>query len=177
MIHTPHNEKTRPTQARLRQALLNSLQTLVPEARVLDLFAGSGALGFEALSRGASSAVFVESSRSVIKLIQKNAQELRVEDRVHSVEDSVEHAIDRVLPHAPFDIVFADPPYAEGWELRLLQELPWSQLLSPGGVFCLEWGTQKSQVQELPEQAGPLVKVREKAYGDTVLTTYRAENL
>src|SRR5262245_32005744 len=86
-LRTPkHSERspdrTRPTQAKLRQALFNSLQMHIPEARVLDLFAGSGTLGFEALSRGAESVVFVESSREVCRLIQQNAQELGVEDRV-----------------------------------------------------------------------------------------------
>lgn len=73
----------------------------------------------------------------------------------------------------PFDVVLADPPYEGGWEARLLSEMDWQSVLTPGGHFCLEWGTLKSDVSELPEEAGVLVKVREKNYGDSVLTTYQ----
>ncbi len=163
----------RPTQARLRQALFNSLQTVIAEARVLDLFGGSGALGFEALSRGAASVVYVEDNRFALKLIEKNAATLQVEDRVTIVSDPVPSCVKRLASHLPFDLVLADPPYAEGWEKRLLEELDWSLLLAPEGHFCLEWGTQKSQVQELPDQTPFLVKVREKNYGDSILTTYK----
>ncbi|MGZ3709275.1 MAG: RsmD family RNA methyltransferase [Bdellovibrionota bacterium] len=77
------------------------------------------------------------------------------------------------LPEQSVDLVFADPPYEEGWETRLLGELPWEKLLREGGLFCLEWGVTKSEVSELPESAPFLVKIREKIYGDSVLTTYR----
>lgn len=172
MIRAPKDLKTRPTQARLRQALFNSLQASIPEARVLDLFAGSGSLGFEALSRGASSVVFVENGRQAVRLIEQNAADLGVTARIQVLDLDVGSAARMLLRHGPFDVVLADPPYADGWETRLLTELPWAELLAPGGVFCLEWGTVKSQVAELPEQAACLAKVREKNYGDSVLTTY-----
>lgn len=141
---------------------------------MLDLFAGSGALGFEALSRGAASAVFVESARSVVKLIQKNAESLQVSGRVVVIEDSVMQVPELLLKHGPFDVVLADPPYAGGWEEKLLFEFPWDRLLASGGFFCLEWGPQKSHIASLPANAPHLVKVREKNYGDSVLTTYQA---
>jgi 16S rRNA (guanine(966)-N(2))-methyltransferase RsmD len=138
----------------------------------LDLFAGSGALGFEALSRGAESVVFVEDSRQVLKLLERNAEELGVADRVQVIGDTVARAGKRLSGEPPFDLVLADPPYAEGWELKLLADLPWQDLLTPGGTFCLEWGALKSKFEALPEKVGLLVKVREKNYGDSVLTTY-----
>jgi 16S rRNA (guanine966-N2)-methyltransferase len=180
-IQAPANDRTRPTQAKLRQALFNSLQTVIGDARVLDLFAGSGALGFEALSWGASEAVFVESARSVVSLIEKNAATLGVRDRAKILSDSVESFMvpgaGRLAAHAPFDLVLADPPYAGEWEEKLLNQMPWEVLLVPNGHLCIEWGTQKSKVSNLPEvvnrEAANLVKVREKNYGDSVLTTYR----
>jgi 16S rRNA (guanine966-N2)-methyltransferase len=172
-IQAPEGDRTRPTQAKLRQALFNSLQATVPDAKVLDLFAGSGALGFEALSRGAAQVVAVESNRSAIKLISKNADTLAVRDRLVIVDDPVEKSWPRLKALAPFDVVLADPPYAGGWEKRLLDELPWEELLAPDGVFCLEWGLQKSKVSELPDELPFLAKVREKTYGESVLTTYR----
>ena len=173
MIHCPANLRTRPTQARLRQALFNSLQTMIIDASVLDLFSGSGTLGFEALSRGAAEITFVETDRSAIKLLEKNAQELNVSNRIKIVAESVERSVQKLSK--PFDLVLADPPYAENWEERLLKELPWDQLLTQGGRFCLEWGKLKSQSfreGQLPETVPFLVKVREKEYGDSVLTTY-----
>ena len=169
----PGHAFLRPTQARLRQALYNSIQSIIPEAKVLDLFGGSGALGFEALSRGAASAVFIEENRSAVQLIQKNAASLGVTDRVKVIHDSVENTMKRVAGEVPFDLVLADPPYAAGWELKLLLDLKWDQILNLEGCFCLEWGVQKSQVSELPDEVSFLVKVREKNYGDSILTSYR----
>ncbi len=183
IIQTPKHQHTRPTQARLRQALFNSIQTLIPEARILDLFAGSGALGFEALSRGASQVVFVEDAKSTVRLIEKNAQDLKVTDRSLIWADAVDRESRggqsgfwrRVTEAGPFDIILADPPYDGGWEMALLEQAPWREILTENGVFCLEWGSLKSQVSELPEHVGCLVKAREKNYGDSVLTTYHLE--
>jgi 16S rRNA (guanine966-N2)-methyltransferase len=172
VIHTLEGDKTRPTQARLRQAIFNSIQSHISEARVLDLFAGSGALGFEALSRGASHVVFVESARSSLKLVVKNIAELGVDKRTSVIGEPIDRAQPRIKHFAPFDLILADPPYAEGWEERLLREFQWDLLLKPGGYFCLEWGRLKSRVGELPDSFPFLVKIREKTYGDTVLTTY-----
>lgn len=177
MIKTPQGHSTRPTQARLRQALFNSLQAEIPEARVLDLFAGSGALGFEALSRGAERLVAVENAKTALKLFEANVAALRVGHKIRvlgaPVEKSVEPLVGIAEREGPFDLVLADPPYAGGWELKLLTEFPWDRLLREGGHFCLEWGVQKSQVSELPESTAFLEKVREKNYGDSILTTYR----
>jgi 16S rRNA (guanine966-N2)-methyltransferase len=172
MIKTPKGaDRVRPTQARLRQALFNSIQTLIPDARILDLFAGSGALGFEALSRGAAEVTFVEEARSVVRLLDENVASLAVADRVKVIADSVDRAANRVAE--PFDIVLADPPYSAGWELKLLNEFPWNTLLRPEGVFCLEWGLLKSDIDTLPDETAILVKIREKNYGDSVLTTFQ----
>ena len=172
-LKTPPGDRTRPTQARLRQALFNSLQTAIPEARVLDLFAGSGALGFEALSRGATQVVAVEKAKGAVELIRANAQTLRCADRMKVLGGDCEDLWEAMLAAGPFDLVLADPPYAGGFELKLLALPFWERLLAPDGLFCLEWGRQKSSVEELPDETPFLVKVREKTYGDSVLSTYR----
>ena len=177
MIEAPTGSRTRPTQARLRQALFNSIQVQIPESIVLDLFAGSGALGFESLSRGAQSVTFVDSSRSAVGVIAANAKGLRVESQIAIHPWSVEVFLKKIPSlECRFDLVLADPPYEDGWELRLLNEVPWLSLLRPEGLFCLEWGVQKSSVQDLPERVSGLLKVREKRYGDSVLTTYMRES-
>lgn len=176
LIHTPSGTRTRPTQARLRQALFNSLQFSIPDARVLDLFAGSGALGFEALSRGASEVVFVESAKQAIHCIEKNASELKVQKSIRILSGSVEGSLSSLQREQPFDLILADPPYAEGWEIKLLEQYPWNEILKAEGYFCLEWGKQKSQVEDLPDQVSCLEKVREKNYGDSLLTTYKRKS-
>jgi 16S rRNA (guanine966-N2)-methyltransferase len=163
---------TRPTQAKLRQALFNSLQLHIGGAKILDLFAGPGTLGFEALSRGAERVVFVESARGVTRLISENARELGLEERIRIFSEPVERAASHLTEEAPFDIVLADPPYALGLEMPVLS-MPWNTLLAPEGFLCLEWGKVKSVVDALPDRVGALTKVREKAYGDSVLTTYK----
>jgi 16S rRNA (guanine966-N2)-methyltransferase len=174
-IITPPSLRTRPTQAKLRQALFNSLQIYIPGARVLDLFAGSGSLGFEAMSRGASDVVFVEASRAAVKIIEKNAEAFKTEDRVRILSESVDDVLVQLKKLGPFDVVLADPPYAEEWELKLLNTFPWGELLGEEGIFCLEWGVLKSATSELPDEVPHLIKVREKKYGDSVLTTYRRD--
>ena len=176
VIHAPTGTRTRPTQARLRQALFNSLQFEIPDARVLDLFAGSGALGFEALSRGAREVVFVENSKPAIKLIEKNAEDLKVTSLIRILPVSLESAWGSLEKTQPFDLILADPPYAGGWERKLLEEAPWEKVLKVEGYFCLEWGRLKSQVDELPDEVSCLEKVREKNYGDSLLTTYRRKS-
>lgn len=170
-LKVPAGQKTRPTQARVRQAWLNSIQFFVPDAKVLDLFSGSGALGFEALSRGAESVIFVESQREAIQCLKINAAELGVESQIQIFQQDVWSWL-KTPPSFSFDLIFADPPYSKGYEERLLLQCPWRQLLAPSGRFCLEWSPQKGAQTELPQSAGGLVKLREKSYGETVLSTY-----
>lgn len=174
-IRTLPGEKTRPTGAKLRQALFNSIQFEIEGARCLDLFAGSGALGFEALSRGAESCVFVDQSIPAMKIIRDNAGKLGCRDQCRFIEESFDRCKAAVQPSAPFDFVFCDPPYAADFETRILADLPWADWLKPGGRLVLEWGKTKSKVDELPDRIGVLTKIREKIYGDTILTHYRFE--
>jgi 16S rRNA (guanine966-N2)-methyltransferase len=117
-IKTPTG-KVRPTSDRVREAWFSILQQSIPDARVLDLFAGSGALGFEALSRGAVAVDFVENHKASLATIRENASTLKVEDRVtiHRM-DAVRFA-ERLQP-AQYDIAFADPPYASAEAERLV---------------------------------------------------------
>lgn len=172
-LATPPNLGTRPTQARLRQALFNSIQFQVEGSKVLDLFAGSGSLSFEALSRGAAEAVLVENHRAALDAIKKNIRELSASERVRLISEDVTKGISMAARFGPFDLVFADPPYAEEWEMKLLGDTDWPGLLAPEGLFLLEWGKQKSKIEAVPDQTEHLEKIREKVYGDSVLTTYR----
>ncbi len=175
-LATPPTQATRPSQARLRQALFNSIQFTIPEAKILDLFAGSGSFSFEALSRGAASAVLVENHRSALEAISKNIRDLKIGSNVRVIKEDVEKSIPLLLRTTPFNFIFADPPYAGGWEMRLLGDLPWPNLLADDGIFVLEWGVLKSKIEAVPEETEHLVKIREKVYGDSVLTSYQRKS-
>jgi 16S rRNA (guanine966-N2)-methyltransferase len=131
-LKTPTGHTVRPTADRVREAWFSILQQSIPDARVLDLCAGSGALGFEALSRGASAVDFVETHRASLAALKANAAALEVEDRVtiHRV-DAVRFA-ERLQP-AQYDVAFADPPYAgeEAAELaRIFRQTPFARVFS-----------------------------------------------
>jgi 16S rRNA (guanine966-N2)-methyltransferase len=118
-LKTPAGDVTRPTAGRVREAWFNILQRSMRGARVLDLFAGSGALGFEALSRGAASAEFVEVKRAALAALKANVKSLKVEQRatIHRVE-ALKFA-ERLQP-GQYDVAFADPPYAGDAAARLV---------------------------------------------------------
>ena len=120
-IETPEGKSTRPTTNRVREAVFNSLcsnyscNLSLEGAKVLDLFAGSGALGFEALSRGANHCVFCDVNAKVISTLKKNASVLKVSSTNCSIvktDFKSDNISEKLLPFAPFDLVFLDPPYA-----------------------------------------------------------------
>lgn len=174
-IKTPPGHHTRPTQSRLREAIFSSVQNLLDsESSFLDLFAGSGALGFEALSRGAGSCVFVEQEKTVMQMIQKNADQLGVVAQCEFLMKDAIKVVSCPTFTQKFDVIIADPPYQKGWELKLLENSAWADLLKPEGRFLVEWSRQdEKKGLVLPKRVGVLEKVRQKNYGDSVLSTYR----
>ncbi|HEY0368391.1 MAG TPA: 16S rRNA (guanine(966)-N(2))-methyltransferase RsmD [Chthoniobacterales bacterium] len=131
----------RPTMDRVKAAIFSSLGDRVIDARVLDLFAGTGGLGLEALSRGAASALFVDENRAAVAAIERNFQKTKLRGRVTRQE--VFAFLERQRPNESFEIIFADPPYEKsksGGEFTrlLLENEKLAALLEPGGVFVLE---------------------------------------
>lgn len=127
----------RPTPDRVRETLFNWLQAYLPGARCLDLFAGSGVLGLEALSRGASSVTFVERERSAINAIKDNVNHLAATDRVLVHQGDALQFIQEDHPDL-FDIIFLDPPYDMGLSMECLQQLDQNACLKSGGLLYLE---------------------------------------
>src|SRR5437762_2905194 len=131
-LKAPNGRIVRPTSDRVREAWFSILQQSIPDARVLDLFAGSGALGFEALSRGAVAVDFVETHRASLAALKANAEALKVEGRVTIHRSDALRFAERLQPGA-YDVVFADPPYAgdEAAELaRIFRERPLASVFS-----------------------------------------------
>jgi len=154
----------RPTMDRVKAAIFSSLGEAIIGARVLDLFAGSGALGIEALSRGAASAVFIENDRQSAEAIEKNLVKTNFQGRVRD-QDVFDFLRQRASTEK-FQIIFADPPYEttkrESSAEKLLNNETLRQLLEPGGIFVLE----KSPTDILP-QTNLWRVLRQKAYGAT----------
>jgi len=157
----------RPTGDRAREGLFNSLGSLLDldGARVLDLYAGSGALGLEALSRGAAEAVFVESGAGVLPVLRGNIDTVGLPG-ARVVQGSVPTVVAGAAP-AAFDLVFADPPYAAPVEevLGVLESLTRGGWLAPDAVVVVE----RSSREESWEWPTPLIGLRDRRYGEAVL--------
>jgi 16S rRNA (guanine966-N2)-methyltransferase len=167
-IHTPSGQHTRPTTDRVREALFSAVESWcgsLQGLRFLDLYAGSGAVGLEAWSRGAGVVSLVESDRRTARLIYENAKLLGF-SRVHVMTNSVTAVLSR-SPSAPYDVVFMDPPYhfddaVVDEELALLSAQEW---LVPGALVVVERATRS------PEPAWPegFTGTRGRKYGETTL--------
>jgi len=162
----------RPTSDRLRETLFNILGARVEGSRFLDLFAGSGAIGIEAISRGAVSAVFVENHSAAVRLIRANLASLRIESGARVVLAEVATAIRTLekLPDTAFDFIFLDPPYVEEKQYEgTLRALEKSLLAGESTIVIAE----HRKTFELPASLGALERVRILHQGDAALSFYR----
>jgi 16S rRNA (guanine966-N2)-methyltransferase len=158
-ISAPDGRQVRPTADRVREAWMSILADAIPGARVLDLYAGSGALGLEALSRGAASATFVELNPPSLRALQANVAALGVADRVTVHRGDALRYVDG-LPAGAFDVVLADPPYARDDAARLValfRSTPFARILS----------VEHSAAERLDGDST-------RRYGDTALTFFYA---
>ena len=174
-LKTPDWEGLRPTSDKLRETLFNVLAPRIAGARVLDGFAGTGALGIEAISRGASYVTFVDRDARAAALVAENLAHCGVEGGHATVRASFERGVPSLAASSsftPFDIILLDPPYHEGSSTTDgLGELvaAASSVLAEGGVVVLE----HARKCPAPESAGPLVRVRQIVVGGSVLSFYQ----
>jgi 16S rRNA (guanine966-N2)-methyltransferase len=180
-LASPPGLATRPTSDRLRETLFNVLAGRTEGAFFADLFAGSGAVGIEALSRGASQVWFVEEAPSAVGAIRANLASLKIESGFHIERRGVTAALitmARRTATRPWDIVFLDPPYeaghAYGSTLTVLGERA-AQLLAPDGIVIAEHrsGSRAAQKTVLKEIYGPLHCTRRLKQGDAALSFYQ----
>jgi 16S rRNA (guanine(966)-N(2))-methyltransferase RsmD len=157
----------RPTTDLVRGALFSILAPLLPDFHVLDLFAGTGALGIEALSRGAATADFVESNPRQCADIRASIDTCGYADRCRVHRTRAERFIES--PSGPYDLLLLDPPYAYAALEDLLRRIAASSLVTEGTVVVAE----HSKRQPLPADCGSLVRVKERNYGETCITVYR----
>ncbi len=158
----------RPTSDRARETLFNVLGQWCDGLVVLDLFAGTGALGLEALSRGAAFCTFVDRGREALELCRKNIDALKFADRSELIASPVDRVWPRLVAEPRrFDLVFADPPYALEAGLAVLTQV--GAVLAPGARVVIE----SAKTEELPAEVGELGLIDERALGDTRLRTYQ----
>ena len=132
--------ETRPTADKIKETLFNILQNQLYEIRFLDLFAGTGGIGIEALSRGASYAAFADSSRAACSCIRENLEFTKFTEQAMVYERDVLSALRLLEKHEPFDIVFMDPPYGQGLEFEVLSYLGRSEVIHADSVVIVEAG-------------------------------------
>jgi len=171
-LQTPAGGATRPTAARAREALFAILANVTGE-RVLDLYAGSGALGLEALSRGAERLVLVESSKPAQRAIRDNLSTLGVEQRATLLPLRAEASLRALERVGPFSLVFADPPWADAQAaLELLERLAATPLVESAARLVLE---HAARTPPAPKEGSPLRAVDTRRWGDTAVTIYELE--
>ena len=129
---------TRPTTDRIKETLFNMISAYIADSNFLDLFSGSGAIGIEALSRGAAHASFVEQSKKAMECIKDNLKYTKLSDRAELYETDAVNALSRMEGNKTFDYIFMDPPYNQSHEKRVLEYLSNSMLLSDDGIIIVE---------------------------------------
>lgn len=157
-------EEVRPTTDRVKEAVFSIIQFNIQGRRFLDLFAGSGQMGIEALSRGAKEAVFVDNRRESVETVRRNLKSTGLEKNSRVVPmDSVSYL---TLNREPFDIVFLDPPYGIGLLQAALSKT--EKIMNKGGIIICE----SPYTEELPKQLDEFILYREYKYGKIKITTY-----
>jgi len=169
VLKTPEGMMTRPTADRVKEALFSIIQFDVPNARVLDLFAGTGQLGIEALSRDAKKAVFVDEREDACKLVRENLKRTHLENFATVVRGDYMTYLQNCK--GSFDIIFLDPPYAEVFlenSLKLITEI---DILQSGGIIVAERPVEKDLMFDFPGYS----RSKDYKYSKTILTIYRKD--
>ena len=168
---TPRGHRTRPTADQVRIALMDTLMPHLSGARFLDLFAGAGGVGLEALSRGAGRAVFVESDATALDALRRNIAALRLQAQTRIVRGDAVRALGMLAAQEErFDLVFLDPPYGAGLVEKTLARLGEGPLTAPAAIVIAQHFTK----QPPPDAVGILGAFRARRFGETTLTFFRA---
>lgn len=164
-LQAPDGIVTRPTSDMVKEAIFSIIQFEIPQAHVLDLFAGSGQLGIEALSRGAKSCIFVDRLRQSQEVVRQNLQAAKLGENARVAAMDAGAFLDST--NERFDIVFLDPPYGQKMIDAVLFKV--AQAMNPGGIIICE--TEKAE--DLPESAADFAVHKTYRYGKIKITTYR----
>ena len=167
-LKTPENYDIRPTTDNVKESVFNIIQFDIEGRRVLDLFAGTGQLGIECLSRGAESAVFVDKDRAAIQIVKENLKLCGLKGTVVQ-----EDALSFLRHCGRFDIIFVDPPYDSNLYESVLETVKLVDILSEGGIILCE----SRRERYMPDRKAPYLKRRDYNYGRVKLTVYVKETV
>lgn len=165
VLRTLEGDNVRPTTDKVKEAVFSAIQFEIEGRRVLDLFAGSGQLGIEALSRGAESCTFVDADKNAVRVVKSNLEKTKLDSKATVIQtDSLAFLgmTDKI-----FDVAFVDPPYATGLLQKAIAKL--APHISEGGIVICEHPFK----EEMPEEQDGLIKQREYKYSKTAVTLYR----
>ena len=168
-LNTPEGMQTRPTADRVKEAMFSIIHFDIPGAKVLDLFGGTGQLGIEALSRGASGATFVDQSEAACRLIRENLRRTKFEAAGKVIRGDYLEYLSRCREQ--YDIILLDPPYAEVFLENALKRITEIDILRSGGIIVAECPVGK----ELPWDFEGFTRSRDYKYGQILLTLYRKD--
>lgn len=169
-LMTPKGPGIRPTADRVRETIFNVLGQWTEGLTVLDLYAGTGALALEAISRGATRAVLVDQGREALKLCRENTDALGFGEQAEILAMPVARAVQTLGKSGrAFDLVFADPPYAARVVQEVIEQVVGNRLLSPEGTLVIEHDRRESA----PETHEGLGQIDQRRFGDTLVTMYR----
>ena len=170
-LQTLEGERTRPTSERAKEAVFSMIQFELEGRRVLDLFAGSGQMGLEALSRGAAHAVFVDQAKEAVKIIQQNIEKTRLTEDCTVVCSDFSDYLRKNQGKEPFDIVFIDPPYAMKAVSAAVEALVRYRALKPTSLLVCESG-EPQPISPTSDLMTKLRVVKEAVYGKSYVTIY-----
>lgn len=169
-LKSPKGMNVRPTPGRVKESLFSILQTRIAGARFLDLFSGTGAIGFEAASRGAERVVCVEGHRETADAIREASEQFGMAERIEVISAPVDRALYRL--EGEFDLVYADPPYSDDVPLQMFRLLLERKLLAEDALVIFEHSA-RTILPEIPGYRG----VREEVYGDVALAFFTPQRV
>ena len=167
-LNTIDGDSTRPTRDVVKEALFSIIQSYVPGAIFLDLFAGSGAIGIEALSRGAKEAIFIDLNPKCTAVIRENVAKGKVEDSSRIYNTDYKIALKK-LQNSKIDIIYVDPPYNKSMGIDAIERISEYDILADEGIIIIETDTN----EEVPGFIGNYEKFNYKRYGRNILSLYR----
>ena len=169
-LATPEGMKTRPTIERVKEAVFSSVHFQLPGMRVLDLFAGTGQMGIEALSRGASSCTFVDCRAEAVSLVRENLRRTGLQDRAEIY--CMDYRVFLNSGHGPFDLILLDPPYAENFLENAMKTISEIDILANDGIIITEMSVDKPLAGGYPG----LIRQKDRRYGTVCITAFHKDS-
>lgn len=169
-LKAPKGMETRPTSDRTKESLFNIIGNKILNVKFLDLYAGTGAVGIEAISRGAEKSVLVEKNPKAVKIIRENLELTGLNNMAEILALEANEAIEKLTVQGiKFEIIFMDPPWLKDLEKACLKKIAEKTLLAQGGLII----TESSKLDVLPKEVGRFKMYRQDKYGDTILSFYQ----